>query len=213
MTSSNLIRLGGLSAASAGALLVIGELLCLIVGLSPGPEDLATASSIFQSILFLLGFVLTLGGLVALYAGRSEALGVLGLAGFLLAFLGTAANVGLAWLNAFAIPSLATQAPELLESAPPPLVLVSSIVSGVLFSLGWLLLGLAALRARAYPRWAAVLLMVGAVLAFISLPFTFVPFGAAVAWMGVSLPSGGRSLESGTAAPSREASGGRARVR
>ncbi len=45
MTSSNLIRLGGLAAVTAGALLVIGELLYLIVGLSPGPEDLATISA------------------------------------------------------------------------------------------------------------------------------------------------------------------------
>lgn len=211
MTSSNLIRLGGLAAVAAGALLVIGELLYFVLGLNPGPEDLATAPAVFQSVLFVLGYVLVLGGLVGLYVARSEALGALGLAGFLVAFLGTASFVGVGWINAFAIPAMAEQAPELLEAAPPPLVFAAGMISSVLFSLGWLLLGLAALRARAYQRWAAVLLMIGAVLAFVSLPFTFVLFGAAVAWMGFSLLSvrGGGSEASST----RDAVGGGARVR
>ena len=199
MSSSNLIRLGALAAVTAGALLLIGELLYLVVGLSPDVENLATTSSVVQNVVFLLGFVLLLGGLVALYGGRSETLGTLGLAGFLAAFLGTTSFVGLGWLNAFAVPSVAERAPELLEPAPPPLVFVSGFVSGVLFSLGWLLLGLAALRARAYPRWATVLLVVGAVLAFVSLPFTYVPFGVAVAWMDFSLLSV-REDESGASA-------------
>lgn len=61
ISSSKEICPGGLNDVTAGALLVIGELLSLIVGLSPGPEDLATTSSVFQSVLFLLGFVLSLG--------------------------------------------------------------------------------------------------------------------------------------------------------
>ena len=211
MPSSNLIRLGGLAAVIAGVLLIIGELLYLIVGLNPGPEDLSTPSSVFQSVLFVIGFIFLLGGLVGLYAVWAEELGALGFAGFLGAFLGTASFVGVGWLNAFAVPSLAEETPRLLEVAPPPLVFVSAIVSSVLFSLGWLLLGLAALRARAYPRWTTVLLMVGAVLAFVSLPFTFVPFGAAVAWMGLTLPS--EASGSRVASPSQEAAESRARVR
>ena len=45
MSSSNLIRLGALAAVTAGALLLIGELLYLVVGLSPDVENLATTSS------------------------------------------------------------------------------------------------------------------------------------------------------------------------
>ena len=59
-----------------------------------------------------------------------------------------------------------------------------------LFSLGWLLFGEAVRRTRTYPRGAAVLLMVGSVLAFFPFPFTAIPFGLAVAWMGLSLLSG-----------------------
>ena len=59
----------------------------------------------------------------------------------------------------------------------------SVISSGV----GWLLFGAATLRARVYPRAAAVLLMVGAVLAALPLPFTYVVFGVAVAWLGSGL--------------------------
>lgn len=212
MSSSNLIRLGGLAAVVGGVLFVLAELLYLVVGMSPSAENFSSGSAIVQGVLFLLGGVLLLGGLLGLYTARSENLGTLGLVGFLVAFVGTALTVGNFWDSAFTVPALAEEAPALVEAGPPPLVMFGIVVSFALLAVGWLLLGLASLRSRAYPRWAAVLLMVGAVLAFFPLPFSMVPFGVAVAWMGSSLLSGGAS-ESGAAAPNREASGDRARVR
>ena len=44
--------------------------------------------------------------------------------------------------------------------------------------------GLAALRDGFYPRAAAALLTVGAILTWLPFPMTGVVFGAAVAWLG-----------------------------
>jgi len=48
----------------------------------------------------------------------------------------------------------------------------------------------AALRARGYPRWVALLLIVGAVLFVVPLPLSTAPFGIAVALMGSTLLAG-----------------------
>jgi hypothetical protein len=109
-------------------------------------------------LLYLLGAGLLLLSLVGLYASQSEAAGVLGLVGFLAAFLGTALLVGMLWFELFITPSLATRAPGLAEAE---LGLAGFILVFLLGVVGWLLFGVATLRARAYPRWAAVLLMVG----------------------------------------------------
>lgn len=198
MSSSSLSRLGGLAAVVAGALLIIAELMYLIVGFESSAENFASASGFVQSALFLLGGVLLAGGLVSLYAGQSG--GTLGSVAFLVAFVGTVLVVGSYWDAAFTVTALASQAPELVDAGPPGFVLFGVILSFAAFSVGWLLFGVAALRTRAYPRAATVLLMVGAVLAFFPFPFTTIPFGVAVAWMGLILLSG-----SGTAAeqPSR----------
>ena len=192
MPSSTLVRLGGFAAVGAGVLFVIAELLYLVVGLE-GTISVETASSgafLFQGLLFLLAGILLLGGLVGIYASRSEEMGTLGLVGFLIAFVGSALAVGAFWDVTFVPPALARDAPELLGTDPPPIILVANSASFALLALGWLLLGLTVLRARVYPRVVAVLLMVGAVLAFFPLPFSTVVFGLAVAWMGSALLTG-----------------------
>ena len=194
MPSTNLIRLGGLAAILSGASLIVAELLYLVVGVGTTitAEMVSSPLYIFQSLLFLLGGVLLIGGLVAFYASQSENLGNLGLAGFLVAFVGTALVVGPYWDTTFAVPAIARAAPELLNAGPPTSVLIGDVASFLLLAVGWLLLGLAVLLRRppGYPRPLAVLLMVGAVLAFFPVSFSTVPFGAAVAWLGLRLLSG-----------------------
>src|SRR5829696_4731036 len=51
------------------------------------------------------------------------------------------------------------------------------------FVLGWVLLGVATLRARIYPRTSAMLLIAGALILLLPLPLGGVVFAAAVAWM------------------------------
>ncbi len=90
MSSSNLIRLGGL----AGVLLTIGALLSLATESENPSESATTASYAFTWLLYLLGGVLLLLGLVGLYARQSEAAGILGLVGFVAALFGTVLALG-----------------------------------------------------------------------------------------------------------------------
>jgi hypothetical protein len=87
MKISNLIRGAGLAAALAGALFVIADLITLIIFVV-GQGPIVQGGFVLQAILSAVAVVLLLLGLVGLYAYRSEATGILGLTGFLVAFAG-----------------------------------------------------------------------------------------------------------------------------
>lgn len=198
MPSESLARVGGLAAILSGVLLVLGELLNLFIDFETDPVEGATsATSLVQSVAFMLGVALLLVALVGLYTRLAEATGrTLGLVGFLLALVGTGMVMGVLWDQIFTVPALAQVAPALLESDPPALVNFGFMFSFVLFGLGWLLFGVAAYRARVYPRVAVILLMVGAVLLILPLPFVGLVFAVGVAWLGLALLSGrGTSVE------------------
>lgn len=129
-------------------------------------------------------------GLVALYARQAEEAGVLGLVGFLLTFVLMAMVVGAMWTFAFVAPSAAIEAPAFLDSESPagPLNLGFAITF-MGFPLGWLVFGIATFRAGVFPRFAGVLLAVGALLAFAPLPAVTVVMDIAVVWLGYSLLS------------------------
>lgn len=201
MSISGLVRLGGLSAAVGGLLLVISDLLGLLMerlgGEQPFSEAATTTSFALTSLLSLLAAVLILFGLMGLHLRQSEAAGVLGLLGFLLAFLGTALVVGVTWTQVFVVPSVAVEAPEFLDAeqvAGP--VDTGFMISFIVLAVGWALFGLAALVARSYPRWVAIVLIVAALIQFLPFPGTALVFGVAVALVGfVSLFGGRMSAE------------------
>src|ERR671917_589063 len=191
MSSSDLIRWAGLAAILAGVLLVVADLLNLAIGFDEDEPFSATATTgiyALQSWANLLAAVLLLIGLVGLYARQSEAAGLLGLGGFLVAFLGTALVTGLLWASLFIVPTLAVEVPEYLDhvEGPPP----GFFLSFITFAVGWLLFGIATLLARVYPRIPTILLMIGAVIALLPLPFTGIVLAIAVAWLGFALFTG-----------------------
>jgi hypothetical protein len=57
-------------------------------------------------------------------------------------------------------------------------------------TLGWILFGIATLRARVYPRAAAILLIAGVLINFLPTHFTELVFNVAVAWLGFVLFTG-----------------------
>jgi hypothetical protein len=139
--------------------------------------------------LMLLAVYLLLLGLVGLYARQSAAAGTLGLVGFLVAVLGTMLLAGAWWLEAFAVPFAADKAPALVRETPAGRLLAGGAVSFGVFALGWVLFGLASLRARVFPRDAAVLLIIGGVVGLLIavVPGAGVPLALAVVWMGMWL--------------------------
>lgn len=88
----------------------------LLIGYDNYTESATTGTFVAQQMLFLPGTVLILGGLVGLYARQSEAAGRLGLIGFLVAFVRTALLAGLFFVQAFFVPYLAAQFPEVLNA-------------------------------------------------------------------------------------------------
>ena len=178
-----LMRWCGLAALVGGVLFVLADFLGLTLG-SDFAQAAATGSFLVQQLLFLLGAVLVLFGLFGLYLSQSEAAGALGVAGFLLAFLGTALVAGVSWAQAFIAPFVAREAPELLAVAN-----FAFPLTFLIFALGWVLFGVATLRASIYPRAAAIVLIIGAVLPFVGflLPVSAFVFGIGVAWLGFVL--------------------------
>lgn len=122
MSSSELIRWGGMAALVGSVLLIIGDLLTLVavdLNVAENPEVATTASYTLLFVLWLLAGVLLLLGLVGLYSSQSVEVGTLGLVNFLVAFLGTAmALVGTSWAQLFIGPFLAVEAPEVFRRVP-----------------------------------------------------------------------------------------------
>jgi hypothetical protein len=192
VSPSDLVRLGGLAAVGAGVLYVLGDLLTVTYMFTEAPfsETARTIPFVVQQVLFLLANMLLIDGLVSLYVRQSETAGILGLAGFLVALVGTVLVAGASWAEVFVAPTAAVEAPVLLDEEPTGALALGFTLTFLIFALGWLLFGVTALRARVYPRIAAIILVVGAAITFFPLPFTALVFGVAVAWLGFSLSTG-----------------------
>ncbi len=159
----------------------------------PSSVSLLSEPYAIQSVLKLIGAALLLLGLYGLHARQADAAGVLGTAGFLAAFSGTALVIGSFWATAFFAPGMAAMDPVAFDAGegPPGRLAGAFVVSWATFVLGWMLFGVAAWRARVYPRAAALLLIFGSPLALGTLLVVGFPtgvfFSAAVAWMGYTL--------------------------
>lgn len=207
MSYSNLIRLGGLAAILGAMLFVIADLTTpLVFDVEGDPGEAATSFGYhLLSLLLLVAGPLLLLGLVGLYLRGPEAMGIIGLVAFLITFYGSVLVQGAVWSEAFGIPSIATVAPEVLESDPPSPYLFGNIISFVLANVGWFLFGMAVLRSRLYPRLAALILIAvslllvvlnalpvgepGGILMYVAILLDIL-FYAAVAWMGFVLLKG-----------------------
>lgn len=154
----------GPAAVLAFALLVVGLVTVGEAGLDTSP--LAVASSALL-LVALLGIGAT--ALAALARGREAGRGMPGAA---VAALGTVLVAGGGWAALFVLPGLAAEAPDVLESGLPS-VIVGYIASYVVFTVGWVWAGIALLRTRLVPTWLGVLAAVGGALAFVPAPEAF----------------------------------------
>jgi hypothetical protein len=137
-------------------------------------DDLA---KLFGSLIFLIG----LPGLYAFQAGAARGLG---LAGFVLSFLGLAIlEVGTEALFAFTGPVLAAHHQTrflLLGGLDQNLgggFAAYFALSYVLTVAGFLSFGIATFRARIYPRWAGLVIATGSIAAIMLMPLASVPSG------------------------------------
>jgi hypothetical protein len=192
MTTSGLFRLSGIALVLAAALFAVAEVISFFIFAEQGGDydlrEIALSGAFFlQSLLTLLAGTLLLGGMVGLYARQAEAAGKLGLVGFVLAFVVTTFVVGDFYANTFVTPLVARGAPAFLDNPLSGFLQVWLPFDFVLLALGWLLLGVATLRARVYPRGASWTLLVTMLLAVVPVPLANLPFHAALVWVGLHL--------------------------
>lgn len=203
MNTNTLIRWAGVAAIIAGGIFVVIQPIHPLDTL----ESVTTTHWVIIQSLKTAMCVFGLVGLVGLYARQAHAAGPLGLAGYLLFSLFYALTLPLAYVEAFILPLLATEAPTFvagflgifngnpIETNLGVLPALYALAGFVGYVLGGLLFGIATLRARILPRWAAVLLMVAAVappLLSGLLPHPLdrvlaVPMGIALVWLGYAL--------------------------
>jgi len=113
-----------------------------------------------------IGFVLILLGMIGLYARQLEKVGLLGLIGFILTFVGFTLSAGaLIFLSVIIVPFLAVQGMDSLVDPKGPLFSSLAMqltvgVSALSLLLGMLLFAIATLRANILPRWGAWLVIV-----------------------------------------------------
>ena len=157
MTPSALLRASGL------ATIVGGILFALFPLLHPDHTAAGYTSWIWVPAHMMpnVGAILVLFGLVGLLARQLERAGLFGVIAFVAAFIGTASLVMGAMIEAFIIPFMGLQTPEMVDGPPPPGVGEAFLVITTLFAVGYLLLGIATYRAAVLPRHVGLLLIVG----------------------------------------------------
>jgi hypothetical protein len=167
MSSSDLVRWGGLAAMMAGVLYVVEGLLT-----SPAFDDQPLSSGFYLvDLVGILAALLLLGGLVGLHIRHANVYGWLGTAGFLLVFISTLVG---------AVLTLVMMAVADTTGDTAAALRVPVGVTGLVGLVGLLLLGVATLRAKALPLpWAALPLamVLVEVLVGLVLPPLIVPLG------------------------------------
>lgn len=155
-----------------------------------GSDTIADAArdwTFYIPATFALGSAVLLAiGLVGLYLHQETRLGGFGAAAFVLALAGTVVAAGGQWTYVFVVPHFAGVTPELVNESTGS-VLAGFVLSYAVLALGWILFGLATLRAAVFPRWAALLIVTGAAIAFLPLPSRTLVLAIAVGILGVRL--------------------------
>jgi hypothetical protein len=202
MALSPLSRRASVLSLTAAALIVLNQVMRLGARRLLGPDWVTTPAYTLTYGIALLGMGALLLALTAIYTRESAALGRLGLIGYVTAFLGTLMVAGDWWFEAFAIPLIATAAPAVLDLPPSGPLLVGAIATVGLYTVGWTLFGLAALRARAFPRAAALLLLAGGLAGPLALSTPYqIPLAIAIGWIGLTLESEPRSRHTAATPP------------
>ena len=184
----NPLRFVGFTTLATSVLIILNQMYGYMINDPEHVVQLAnTPPVILYSSLNVVAFFLLLVSLVGLYGHQARVTGRFGFMAFLVALFGSMLVSGDVWFETFVVPMVAQHAPALV-GASHPIFIVGAFLTFTSFSLGWFLVGMASFRARVFPRGAAILLMLGAVVGF--LPLTtprLVVLALAIGWMGYAL--------------------------
>ena len=172
ITTSNLLRLAGLSALLAG--------LCyVLVGIFHPPNVPSSVTSTRWEIVHVLACAMcffAVLGMAGLYARQATKTGWLGLVGFVMLTLWFVLIMGFSFVEAFILPKIATTDPTFVAAWMGMLVGPASkmdlgalptlwTLTAPIYIVGGLAFGIATFRAGILPRWAGALLAIGTALA------------------------------------------------
>jgi hypothetical protein len=184
------IRLSGFMLLVGGVLWFLAEtgwgLFVLDAG-DPSEYPQPLASILWVVVLVaLISMLVGVPGLHVYQASRNSTLGVIGL---IVLSAGLVLMAGLAYFGAFlqeAVAGLIVEAEEAgLSVEEPASATIGYVAAYGLHFIGWVVFGIAALRARVLPRWAVVLAMVGSLaMVIVGLPLLT---AAGVVWLGLVL--------------------------
>jgi hypothetical protein len=164
---SRFVRAGAYAAIASGLALVVSMLMEWLVIPYEGlvhTEAYFTSAYLVASGLRLLSIVLLLWALIGIYGPQSRDAGTFGLWAFVVVFLGTALIAANTWAEVFVYSTLAQVAPNAWSGSITEVSSYLSLgltLSFPLFGIGLILFGVATFRAGVYPRWTAVLLIIG----------------------------------------------------
>ena len=173
MTNSQLLRISGLALLIGAVAFIVHIVLRSVITATAGGDTATFAKEglwVPINLLGVIGAVLVLLGLPAMYARMASATGLAGLVGVVL--------IALAWmffgvfLSLFSVlvaPWLANQAPSLVTaSAPLPAGFIIAFIAGLVAELvGSVLLAILFIQGRVQPRWVGYVLLASAVFAVI----------------------------------------------
>jgi hypothetical protein len=154
MRPSLLARTAAPLAVVAGALVVITRLVILLT--VPADIDglktyVLTPTHGITSVVSILAFALLVVALVASYDLQARRVGGFGLFALAAAIVGTVFMTGDWWYEAFAVPRIAEVAPDVIDSFVGGRLILGGVTSFALFGLGWILYGIASIRAHVFP--------------------------------------------------------------
>jgi len=166
MSSSNVSRLSGLAFLLAGILLPFSWYIRFAEGDSSNPATVMSVLYVTEHTMAIIAVILTLLGLVGIYTCQIRETGRVGLLGFLALFTGTVLLGGLLFFEGYVVPAIAASAPSLHEATlfNVPALLAPVIALSIFSLLGFLLFGIAMMRANVLPRMAGLLFIIGGVL-------------------------------------------------
>ena len=147
-----------------------------------------TTTHAINSVASIVAFALLVLALVAVYDREALPAGTLGVVALGAAVVGTVFMAGDWWYEAFAVPRIAEVAPQVLDTFVGGRLLMGGLLSFALFGLGWVLFGIASLRARVFPAAISVAILVGGLLSGVPIGIAYlsggVILGLAIVWLG-----------------------------
>ena len=192
MQAKTLVHYGAPIAIVAGALMIITRPVIFFTtpaDIGDFKEYVLSPTHAVTSVVSILAFALLVIALVTLYDREARSAGAFGALAFGAAVVGTMFMTGDWWYEAFAVPRLTEVEPDAVENFVGGRLIIGGVTSFLLFGIGWIMYGVASIRARVIPRNISITILVGGFMSGVPIGFAYlsggVVLGLAFVWLGV----------------------------